>query len=239
MIEETSDYEQVAREGELLAPKMTVTWISPGRIEAGELIAPVKLSTAKAESFAAMHLILGDLMFALDCLAQADQIGMPDATNIQSKGLVFSAVVAYARPFKSGVRQIRLSPEQLVEKNVSFDSDIHDYLIALRDKHVAHSVNDCEYCEAIAVLVGKPELGWRDGSGVGVIIKQSVGLTRKLLKRTMVHIENLKIAISGEIEALRLEVYEEFKADFAQDSNREMVPLVKLSDRSKVSERRK
>lgn len=239
MTEETSVADEVAREGESLAPEMTFTWINPSRIEAGEFIAPARLSSPQAQSFAAMHLIHRDLTFARDCLAQADQIGIPDATNIQSKALVFSAVVAYARPFKSGVRLIRLSPEQMVEKGVLFDTEIHDYLIALRDKHVAHSVNDYEDCEAIAVVVGKPEAGWRDGSGVGVIVMQSVGLTRNLLRCAMAHIEGLKNAIIADIEAQRIPVYDEFKTVFAKDGKWEIAPLVKLSDRSKVSQRRK
>lgn len=53
-----------------------------------------------------------------------------------------SALVAYARSFKSGVRR-RLNREAL---RVLTDDQrsVHDYLIDIRDKHVAHSVNAFE-----------------------------------------------------------------------------------------------
>jgi hypothetical protein len=128
--------------GEAFSAECSFTWINPGPIEAGESIVPVKLTSDAARTFAAMHLILGDLEFAEECLKAADDLGIPDNSNLHSKALIFSGVVVYARCFKSGVRGFTLVPSDLTAKGAPFDDNIHQYLIAMRDKHIAHSVND-------------------------------------------------------------------------------------------------
>ena len=164
---------------------------------------------------------------------------MPDSTNLQTTALIFSGVVSYARCFKSGVRKVRLDPSQLAATGVAFDLEIHDYLIALRDKHVAHSVNDFEECEAVAVVVGGPNSGWRDGSGVGVIMKRSVGISALLLKQAIEHVINLQKIVTDKVESLRFEVYVEFKDAFEKDKKWECAPLLHFSGRRDIAKRRK
>jgi hypothetical protein len=227
------------KQGESFSPELTFTWINAGPIEAGELMVPAKLSSPDARAFAALHLVLRDLAFATDCLTQANELGIPDDRNLQSKALIFSGVVGYARCFKTGVRLVTLDPEDTVRKGTPFDMEIHKYILALRDKHIAHSVNDFEDCQAVAIVVGRPEAGWRDGGGVGVVIKQTVGISRKLLQRAITHIENLKEFIATELEAKRLAVYAEFREAFARDGRWEEAPIVTMSDRSRISQRRR
>ncbi len=236
---DTDEIHDISTRGEAFSSELSITWIDPGRIEAGEMIAPAKLASEAAQVFAALHLVLGDLSFAVDCLAKADEAGIPDDKNLQSKALIFSGVVGYARCFKTGVRSVKLDPVALNNKGVSFDEHIHEYLISLRDKHVAHSVNDFEDCQAVAVMIGTPAAGWRDGSGVGVVIKQTVGISRALLRRAIAHIEVLKRFVESEISAQRLVVYSEFREYLAKGGKLEMAPIVKLSDRASVSQRRK
>ena len=95
---------------------------------------------------------MGDLAFAEECLRAADEVGIPDNSKLHSKALIFSGVVGYARCFKTGVRALTLDPGDLTARGAPFDYDSHRYVIALRDKHVAHSVNDFEQCDAIAVM---------------------------------------------------------------------------------------
>lgn len=199
---------------------------------------PARLSSPKARSFAALNLILGDLDFAYDCLKQAHEMGLPDSSNLQSKALIFAGVVSYARCFKSGVREVRLDSSELTKNVEHFDFSIHDYVVALRDKHVAHSVNEFERCEAVATMVGMPQKGWRDGSGVGVIIQHSVGMSRDLLRRAIQHVENLKCHISAEIEKERMEVYREFLESSAKEKTWEAAPILTFADRNNVGKRR-
>jgi hypothetical protein len=225
--------------GEMIPFELSFTFINPGPIEAGESIIPAKLSSAAARMFAAQHLILEDLTFAEECLKEADKIGIPDASNLQSKALIFSGVVVYARCFKSGVRALTLDPSDLTARGVPFNYDIHKYLIALRDKHVAHSVNDFEQCDAIAVMIGKPGSACRYGSGIGVTKKQAVGISRTLALKAISHINALRQFLESELPAQREALHAEFQANLAKTGKWEWAPTVNFSDRSKVAERRK
>lgn len=234
-----SDVDNIHNQGEAISSGLSFTWINPGPIEAGEHIVPAKLSSDTARTFAALHLIMGDLTFAIDCLKMADEAGIPDSSNLQSKALIFSGVVGYARCFKTGVRSITLDPKILIHRGAPFDENIHSYMIALRDKHIAHSVNDFEDCEAIAIMIGKPGSGWRDGSGVGVVMKQTIGMSRILLQQAIQHIEALKQFIEADLSVQRNAVYVEFQENLAKTGKWEMAPIVKFPDRAKISERRK
>ncbi|WP_144427544.1 hypothetical protein [Nostoc piscinale] len=235
---ESEDIHEISTQGESFSTELSFKWINPTPIEAGELIAPARLSSEAARIFAALHLILKDLTFAEECWKAADDIGIPDNKNLHSKALIFSGVVGYARCFKSGVRALKLTPTYLYNKGVPFDNEIHDYLIALRDKHVAHSVNDFEQCEAVAIVIGKPDTGWRDGSGIGVVKQRSVGISRTLVQRAISHINSLCQFLETELSAQRVAIYAEFKANFEKTGKWEMTPIIKLSDRSKITERR-
>jgi len=182
---------------------------------------------------------LGDLAFAEECLKAANEIGMPDDKNLQSKALIFSGVVGYARCFKSGVRALTLSPADLHAKGAPFDDGIHEYLIALRDKHVAHSVNDFEQCEAIAIVIGTLGAKWRDGSAIGVVKKQSIGISKAIVQAAVFHISALRSFLEAELPAQRVALHADFLANFQETGKWEMAPIMKLSDRSKVAERRR
>ncbi len=121
----------------------TFRLIDPRRVEAGEIIAPAILRGNLAREFADLHMVANDLSFALECLKEANKIGLPDSDNLLSKALIFSAVVAYARPFKTGVRELKMDITYY-SGIPTFKADVHEYLIAMRDKHVAHSVNEFE-----------------------------------------------------------------------------------------------
>lgn len=183
--------------------------------------------------------MLGDLAFAEECLKAANEIGIPDDKNLHSKALIFSGVVGYARCFKSGVRALTLVPADLHDRGASFDDAIHEYLIALRDKHVAHSVNDFEQCESIAIVIGRPGAEWRDGSAIGVVKKQSIGISKAIVKRAVFHINALRTFLEAELPAQRVALHADFLASFQETEQWEMAPIMKLSDRSKVAERRR
>jgi hypothetical protein len=179
---------------------VTFAWINPNPIEAGETIVPAKIASSAGLKFAALYMILADLSFALECLTEANRLGISSA-NLHIRALIFSGVVAYARPFKSGVRAIKLTPDTFSSGDVpTFNTDIHEYLMALRDKHISHSVNEFESCEAIAILVGTPGLGWRDGGAIGVSETQSIGLSRTMVRHAIAHITGAVNFLSTTLE---------------------------------------
>jgi hypothetical protein len=238
-MDETEELKSSFEQGELCQLLFSFTWINPSRIEAGEFIMPAKLSSEAARKFAALHLILDDMRFAEECLNEADCIGLPDGKNFRSRALIHSGVVAYARCFKGGVRALTLKPKELIVKGAPFDSHIHHYMIALRDKHIAHSVNDFEECNAVAIMIGKPDSGWHDGSGIGVTKRQNVGITRTLIRKAISHINALRLFLESELPAQREALHSEFASNLAQTGKWEWAPLTEISDRSKVAEKRK
>lgn len=236
---ESEDMHDISTQGEAFSSEFSFTWINPGPIEAGEAMAPAKLTSQAARIFAALHLILGDLAFAEECLKAANEIGIPDDKNLHSKALTFSGVVGYARCFKSGVRSLTLSPDDLHGRGAPFDDEIHAYLIALRDKHVAHSVNDFEQCESVAIVIGRPGVKWRDGSAIGIVKKQSIGISKVIVQRAVYHINALRSFLEAELPAQRVALHADFLTSFQETGKWEMAPIMKLSDRSKVAERRR
>jgi hypothetical protein len=169
--------DQNSSKGEMHKPQLTWRFLDLTPIEAGEHIVPAKLDGELAAAFADLHMIANDLSFAIDCFREADKIGMPDASNLHSKALIFSAVTAYSRPFKTGVRQLKMDASYF-ETATNFDLELHNNLISIRDKHIAHSVNEFERSASVGVMVGHPSAKWRP-AGVGVTKLNAIGVPRE------------------------------------------------------------
>jgi len=206
------------------------------KINKGEVLVPAKLTSESARKFADLHLILGDIHFAINCLKEAKKSGIPNDSDLQSKALIFSGIVTYGRCFKTGVRSIDLNA--LIQRD-TFDKHIHKYLIALRDKHITHSVNDFEDCEAVATMIGTPKSGWRYGSGIGVVKKQTIGISKELLQKAIGHIKMIEKHIKDQISELRKLIDTEFQEHLASGGKWEFSPILKISNRTNISKRRK
>ena len=60
-----------------------------------------------------------------------------------------------------------------------------------------------------------------------------------MLRKAIAHINRLRQFLESELPAQREALHAEFHADLAKTGKWEMAPIMKLSDRSKVAERRK
>jgi hypothetical protein len=216
----------------------TPTFVDKTTIEAGEMIVPSKISGPLADEYADLHMIAGDFAFALEALMEAAKHGPPDVTNVHARALIFAAVVAYARPFSSSVRSIKLSPEYFAQIP-AFDEELHDYLFVLRSTHVAHSVNEFENANATGVMVGNPpDHLWRV-AGIGVTQLQIIGLTLRHVEAAIAHTGAMLAHINARIQEIKPLLFEEVRAEFAAKRQFQMAPLGTLPDRSKVGKRRK
>lgn len=218
------------------SPGWQFRFLDTTTINAGEMIVPAKLSGDLAREFAELHMIGADFSFALDCLKEADKLGLPDSENLHSKALIFSAVVAYARPFKTSVRSLRMDAGYFSSLS-SFSSETHDYLIAVRDKHIAHSVNDFERSDATGVMVGTPQTEWRP-AGVGVTVMQTIGLSRRIVEQAIAQITDMLQVVTDHIDRIRPELFQIFCAEYAREGKWEMAPIVRFPDRGNVQKRR-
>jgi hypothetical protein len=218
------------------SPQWQFQFLDTTTIDAGEMIVPAKLSGDLAREFAEWHMIGEDLSFALDCLTESDRLGLPDSENLHSKALIFSAVVAYARPFKTSVRSLRMDPGYFSSLS-SFSAETHDYLIAVRDKHIAHSVNDFERSDATGVMVGTPQTKWRP-AGVGVTMMQTIGLSRRIVEQAIIQIADMRQVVTDHIDRIRPELFQIFCAEYAREGKWEMARFVQFPNRGNVQKRR-
>src|SRR5258707_9755965 len=97
--------------GEQFNPTWSYQFLDLSRIEAGEFTAPGRIDSELGQEYAALSMIRSDLKFAGECFVSARKLGVPNSAEVLSKALIFSGVVAYARPFVTGVRPIRLNKE--------------------------------------------------------------------------------------------------------------------------------
>jgi hypothetical protein len=96
-----------------------------------------------AEALASLAGIRDDLRQVLSyCESVEEQVRTMYHVPVTWDGMTTAAVVAYARCFNGGARKY---PYQKLIVHFSADMlDAHNYFRALRDKHVAHSVNTYE-----------------------------------------------------------------------------------------------
>lgn len=234
--------EPVEIEGELFAPTWQSKWIETGKeISPGSLIVPISLPASDLTvEHAALHLAADDLKLARECFTEAAKLGLPDGQNSLSKALIHAGTMSYARSFAGGVRGFRLSADFFVAIWNAADSELHDYLYALRDKHVAHSVNAFEQSTTVGVVVTDPELRLlsTNPSGVGVTKLSMVGLPMSKLKNCPEHIERMVGHIEARISDLDNLIHTVMRNGLAAGDLMRPAPIVSLPDRSKVKERR-
>lgn len=237
-MDEVNANQAIGKLGEAVKSQLSWMPMDLTPMEAGSMWIPVKMSSQGAHEYSAIQLIKADLEFANECLREADKLGMPNDDILSSKALIFSGIIAYARAFGTGARGISFVPDDIIKKGVEFDSEIHLYLLNLRSKHVAHSVNAFEECDTVGMVVRSPGKPTRPNA-IGFVMKRSIGLSRKQLMKSTEHIANLVAHLEAEIVTRRITLFDELKASYAAGDKMMIAPIVKVSDRAKVGQKRK
>lgn len=233
------DMKDVEFQGQLLHPSWIFEWVDTGYIEQGSHIIPIELTSNNSDEFAALHLIKGDFAFSSQCLSEANKLGVPDDNNVTAKALIFSGLISYARPFDVGARKFKLKPEMFDSVWNAEARELHAYLYDLRNKHIAHSVNDCERCDAVGVIVTTPDRTRKpEVSGVGVTILTSIGLTKAKMDAADVHIGGLIKFVEDRIATLRPLIHADMKKSLESGANWKMAPIARMPDPKAVSQKR-
>jgi hypothetical protein len=224
------------KEGQRFKVQMIYRFVETGTIPAGYRITPIELNTENGHGFAALHLAIHDFEFALECFKRAHELGRPDETNVECKALINAGVTSYARPFSEGVRGVRLDPEMFTEVWGEDDVELHNFLFDVRNKHIAHSVNEFERCETVGMVVFSPERQMLEGvSGVGVILYSRIGINAQKLEKAIHHTEFCINHLNHKLDDLRPDVHAEMKADLR--NGWKIAPLMKLDDPGKEAVR--
>ena len=140
------------------------------------------------------------------------KLGVEDISTSREPALALwiAALTSYGRAFKSGVRSEKPSVATLDDNEQAW----HGYLVDLRDKHVAHAVNDYEQTIVVAYLT-RSAFAKRDVSRVGHIhadlfpseeeVVALSGLSAKLLLDLNKRIRKTRRVISQEVAALGID----------------------------------
>jgi hypothetical protein len=126
-------------------------------------------------------------------LRQFDQEG--DADPLLGRALFNAALIAYARCWATGVR-VEL-PDALLDELPGDGRGFHDYLIRLRGKHIAHSVNPFEDV-AIGLIIVPGDREEPTAIAVGHLLAKLVGFPAEALQ----HFEILAAFLLEEVGKL-------------------------------------
>lgn len=223
--------------GERNFSQLRYRFLDVSLIDAGSAIIPVDFDSDLAQEFAELHLVQNDFVFARDCLELVNKPEIPDVQNTIVKGLIIAAVLAYAKPFMTGVRSIKLNSEFFASTEL-FDAEVHKYLIDLRNKHFAHSVNEFEYSKPVGIIVNSPDKS-SCAAGFGANVFQSIGVSKRIIQLSLPHISSMIEAIEVRINEMRFELFKSFKNKFDELHSFSMAPLRVGVDRLGISNRRK
>ncbi|MGR9140732.1 hypothetical protein [Rhizobium leguminosarum] len=233
------DEQEQKRIGIRVEPSWTFEFVDSDRIEAESCIVPIDVRDCpSAQEFGDLHLIVADLEFALQCFTTAAQMGVPERAAPVIKALIFSGVVAYARPFMTGAR-VKLEPEMFAPIWSEEGAALHSFLFEMRSRHVSHSVNDFERCDAVGIVVTDATFQRQgNASGVGVATLTTVGLTQWKLDQIHAHIPPIIDMLRSRIEALKPVLHAEMKAQLSREGRWDMMPIARFPNLKNIAKRR-
>jgi len=228
--------------GEERSGKLEFQWLEVGKeIPAGTPIVPIKIpTTEQTTEISALYSAKEDLTFALFCFKEAIKHDIPKVSNPISKALINAGTLSYARVFSSGVHKFKLTEKYFSNIWSIEDSDLHKYLSSLRDKHIAHSVNDFERAEAVGVVTITNDLRLLSTNpcGVGVVLTVSIGLPFVWLEQCPILMEKMITFIDGRINSLRIEICKQFHPTLKVGDKVEIHPFIQIANRDKIEKRR-
>jgi len=109
----------------------------------------------------------------------------------------------------------------------------------VRDKHVAHSVNSFERCQAISITLVSTDGQVRYGGAVGVATQYQVGLTGRHVLSASEHIGEMIEHVQKRVDALRSSIHDELTQMMLDPSAElDIAGIFHIVDRSSVAQRR-
>ena len=202
--------------------------------QAGTALREVRTPVARrlADAVAELH----DVLFARHAVEEllnswpAESTIGPDTRVARS--LWTAALVTYARCFCGGVRQG--TAKAISDQLSGLDREIHDWAIAMRSKHFAHSVNAFELAR-VGVSLGPPP----EYEVLGLVPMElfTVLPDRQAAERFAKHTERVHLLQVGAFQDLESQVLEELRSWTAQKRSRlpglELTPAGPQTDPSR------
>jgi len=132
---------------------------------------PVKLTGPETHRLADMAGVQMDLRTVAGTTAQLTRMlerDGPRADTLKAEAMQSHALIRYGRCFRGGVRTAFLVPQEWIDALPADLRDGHAFFLDLRDKYVAHSVNDWELNIPVARVRVDQESGSVEAHAVSV-----------------------------------------------------------------------
>ena len=153
--------------------------VTAGAVAGKESTAPklAHFNTTESRRFADAQAVEQDLAYAVESLSALLDDGQIPGGSLIARSLLVAALVVYARCFNKGVRSHYSLDVRRIEAMDEGGAAYHRWLLDVRNKYIAHSVN--AYEQAVAGLaLSPPESGVRKVLGCYLLRGELVGLAR-------------------------------------------------------------
>ena len=131
----------------------------------------------RVRRFADAQAVEQDLAYAVDALSALLDDGQIPGGSLIARSLLVAALVVYARCFNTGMRKRYSLDVGRIEAMDAGAASYHRWLLDVRHKYIAHSVN--AYEQAVPGLaLSPPESGVREVMGCSLLRSELVGLAR-------------------------------------------------------------
>lgn len=168
---------------------------------------PVRLLGQEAHRLADMAGVLMDLRLTSGTVAQLSRRSEVKGEDmLVLEAMQDSALIHYGRCYKGGVRTAFLIPVEWIEELPSELREAHQYFLNLRDKHIAHSVNDWELNTPVARVRINRETGEINVHAISVNRSRVVMLGSESLGKLWQLAKQLADKVEVEMEAEKVKL---------------------------------
>ncbi len=158
----------------------------------------VHLDTPESRKFADAQSVEQDLAYAVDALSALLDDGQIPGGSLIARSLLVAALVAYARCFTTGVRRRYSLDVQRIEAMDAGAAAYHRWLLAVRNKYIAHSVN--AYEQGIpGLLLSPPESGVRMILGCSFLRSEFVGLAKQDVEQAIRFVSQVRALVDDDL----------------------------------------
>ncbi len=109
----------------------------------------VKLNCIDAKRLSDLALHKDDLVFALECLDELNNIS--ESMKISKQALWKSAIVYFTKCFGNSASRFQINPEQIFKED-KLGLEVYKYFKSLRNKHIVHDENSYSQSISGAIL---------------------------------------------------------------------------------------
>ena len=174
--------------------------VTAGAVAGKESTAPklAHFNTTESRRFADAQAVEQDLAYAVESLSALLDDGQIPGGSLIARSLLVAALVVYARCFNKGVRSHYSLDVRRIEAMDEGGAAYHRWLLDVRNKYIAHSVN--AYEQAVAGLaLSPPESGVRKVLGCYLLRGELVGLARPDVEQAIRFVSRVRALVDDDL----------------------------------------